>query len=150
MTAREKYKYLIENNPKYLIYKKKIDQIILEKGFSSIMNDTKWLELQHEVTKLSFPPAYVEKLVTEDENEENVKIEDYPRWFGDWSPFYEGGMSIFFSIKYIKVRAFYSEYTGQLINPKLIDETDKFREILKKLNIFFEEENKTFTIYGYR
>lgn len=40
------------------------------------MNDTKWLKLQCSISKLLFPPPYVEKLVLENKSYEEVQISD--------------------------------------------------------------------------
>ncbi|WP_316931874.1 DUF6678 family protein [Chryseobacterium soli] len=69
---------------------------------------------------------------------------------GDWKPFYKEGMSLFFTIEFIKVRPRYAEYTGHLLAPKIFDETKEFEHLLKELHIPYEEEDGTFTIYGYR
>ncbi|WP_165585166.1 DUF6678 family protein [Chryseobacterium soli] len=53
--------------------KEKIRKIVSEKGLNSVMNDTKWLELQSSVGKLSFPPPYIDKLVFEDKTFEEVQ-----------------------------------------------------------------------------
>ncbi|SHG89781.1 hypothetical protein SAMN05443549_10865 [Flavobacterium fluvii] len=149
-TEREKYKYYIQNDDYALILKDKVKKIVTEKGLSSIMNDTKWLKLQSSIKKLPFPPPYIEKLILENKAFEDVQINDAPEWFGDWSPFYQEGMCLFFAIEYMKVRPRYAEHAGNLVAPKIHDETEEFEQLLKELHIPYEEDNGTFMIYGYK
>ncbi|MCI9846921.1 DUF6678 family protein [Flavobacterium pectinovorum] len=147
---REKYKYYIQNNDSALDLKEKTRKIVTEKSLGSVMNDTKWLKLQNAIEKLPFAPPYIEKLIFEDKTFEEVQISDNPDWLGDWSPFYQEGMSLFFAIEYIKVRPRYAEHQGRLTVPKVIDETKEFIQLLKELYIPYEEDNGTFIIYGYK
>ena len=150
ISEREKYKYYTQNEPSILEEKQKIRKIVIEKGLSSVMNDTKWLKLQSAIEKLPFPPPYIEKLIIEDKTFEDVQISDNPQWLGDWSSFYQEGMYLFFTIAFIKVRPRYAEYIGRLVAPKIFDETEEFERLLKELHIPYEEDNGTFTIYGYK
>jgi hypothetical protein len=149
-SEREKYKYYTQNDPHVLDKREKARKIVTEKGLSSIMNDTKWLKLQSSIEKLPFPPPYIEKLIFENKTFEEVQISDAPQWLGDWSPFYQEGMCLFFAIEYIKVRPRYAEYCGRLVAPKIFDETKEFEKLLKELHIPYEEDKGTFTIYGYK
>lgn len=150
VSEREKYKYYIQNNNSALELKEKIRKVVSQKGLSSVMNDTKWLKLQSNIEKLPFPPPYREKLILEDQTFEEVQISDSPDCLGDWSPFYQEGMSLFFEIEYIKVRPRYAVHQGTLIQSKIIDETKEFEQLLRELHIPFEESNGTFIIYGYK
>jgi hypothetical protein len=150
VSEREKYKYYIQNDNHALELKEKVRKVATEKGLSSVMNDTKWLELQSSIEKLPFAPAYIEKLILENKTFNEVEISDVPQWLGDWSPSYQEGMCLFFAIEYIKVRPLYGEYTGRLVAPKILDETVEFEQLLKELHIPYEEENGTFIIYGYK
>lgn len=150
ISESEKYKYYTSNDPDILAEKEKIRKIVTKKGLSSVMNDTKWLKLQNAIKQLPFPPPYIEKLVINDNTHEEVKIGGAPHWFGNWEPFYREGMYLFFTIEYIKVRPFYAEHMGSLIAPKILDETKEFKHLLTELHIPYEEEEGTFTIFGYR
>ncbi|SFC44131.1 hypothetical protein SAMN05421780_105224 [Flexibacter flexilis DSM 6793] len=150
ISEREKYKYYTQNDEYVLKLKEKVRQTINQKGLVSIMNDTKWLKLQHGVQSLPFPPPYIEKLVLEEKSFEEVQISDKPRWFGDWSPFYQEGMFLFFAIEYIKVRPCYAEHNGRLVAPTIIDETAAFEQLLQELHIPYEEDKGVFIIYGYK
>lgn len=150
ISEREKYKYYTENDKDALELREKVRTIVAEKRLSSVMNDTKWLELQNSIPRLPFPPPYIEKLVLENKNFEDVQISDSPPWIGNWSPFYEEGMSLFFAIEYIKVKPRYVEHNGNLVAPKIVDETEEFEQLLNELHIPYEIEEGTFTIYGYK
>jgi hypothetical protein len=150
VSEREKYKFYTQNDNHALELKERVRKVVEEKGLSSVMNDTKWLKLQSSIVKLPFAPPYIEKLILENKNFKEVQISDAPQWLGDWSPFYNEGMCLFFAIEYIKVRPRYVEYSGRLVAPKIYDETEEFEQLLKELHIPYEEEYGTFTIYGYK
>lgn len=149
-SEREKYFYYTQNDPDALALKNKVVKSVTQRGLGSVMNDTKWLELQSAVGRLPFPPPYVEKRVLDASTFEEVIIADNPQFVGDWSPFYQEGMSLFFAIEYIKVRPRFATYQGRLVAPEIRDATKEFEEILRELHIPFEEEEGTFIIYGYR
>lgn len=150
ISEREKYKYFTQNDSDVLAEKGKIRKIVAKKGLSPVMNDTKWLKLQNAIKQLPFPPPYIEKLIIDDKTYEEVKISDAPHWVGNWDPFYKEGMHLFFTIEYIKVRPCYAEFQGSLVNPKIFDETDEFKQLLKEMHIPYEEEEGIFTIFGYK
>jgi len=151
MTLFEQYKYLTENDVDIVKLKQQIRDIVMRKKLSSVMNDTKWLELQQGIEDLPFPPAYNEKLVQWDNATFSFKdIEKEPAYFGDWSIYWEEGLPIFFTIEWLEIRPKHRKDQGRLVPPKIIDETKEVISLLKKLNIPFEEENGTVTIYGYK
>jgi hypothetical protein len=150
ISEREKYKYYTLNDPDILAEKEKIRKIATKKGLSSVMNDTKWLKLQNAIKQLPFPPPYIGKLIIDDKTYEEVKISKAPHWLGNWDPFYNEGMHLFFTIEYIKVRPCYAEHSGTLVGPKIFDETEEFKLLLTALNIPYEEDEGIFTIFGYR
>lgn len=150
VSDRDKYKYYIQNDNHALELKEKVRKVVSEKGLSSVMNDTKWLKLQSAIVKLPFAPPYIEKLILEDKTFKEVQIGDAPQWLGDWSPCYQEGMFLFFAIEYIKVRPCYAEHNGQLVAPKIVDESAAFEQLLQELHIPYEEDNGTFIIYGYK
>lgn len=124
---------------------KKVISLVEQKNMFSIMNNTKWRELQKSVQKLPFPPPYIMKLIT-DKNEPQSFDKDV--WYiGDWN---DEVLFPFFNIEWIKVRPRYVKHRGQLIDDEIIDETELFIEILEKYSIPYEEENGTFLIYGYK
>lgn len=62
VSEREKYKYYIQNDNSALELKEKVKKTVIEKGFGSTMNDTKWLKLQSSIEKLPFPPHTLKNL----------------------------------------------------------------------------------------
>ncbi|MFC4816792.1 DUF6678 family protein [Flavobacterium sp. GCM10023249] len=150
LSEREKYKYFVNNNKEALALKQKVKNIVAEKGLTSMMNDTKWLKLQSGINKLPFPPAYTNKFIFEEKAFEDIKISDDPHWFGNWDPFYEEGMYLFFTIEYLKIKPRYAEHIGRHVSPKIHDETKELEELLKELQIPYETDNGTFVIYGYK
>ncbi|MFD2907633.1 DUF6678 family protein [Flavobacterium ardleyense] len=151
MTEDEKYKYYTTNDSDILIYKEDVRKIVEKKGLGSYMNDTKWLRLQKLVANLPFSPSYYEKLIRDDNFNFSkiVKIKN-STCFGNWSPFYMEGMSLFFSIEYIIVIPVYIEYVGRLVKGKVIDITAELEKLLLDNNIPFEFNNGNFVIYGYK
>ncbi|MFD2562867.1 DUF6678 family protein [Aquimarina rubra] len=151
MTLFEKYKYLTENDADIVKLKKQIKKIVASKKLSSVMNDTKWLELQQGIETLPFPPAYNEKLVQWNEIKFRFsEIENEPAFLGDWSSFWEEGLPIFFTIEWLEIRPKHRKNIGRLVPPKILDETTELIQLLNKLNIPFEEEKGTIIIYGYK
>jgi hypothetical protein len=150
VTEREKYKYFTENDPAILKRKKVVNSIIIQRGFASFMNDTKWLTLQEAIKTLPFPPPYIEKIVDHEDHDEAFNLSDAPRYVGDWSPFYEEGLPLFFEIEWMKIIPRHAVYRGNLVAPNIIDETEELRQLLIEHSIPHEEENGIFTIIGYR
>ncbi len=150
MSERQQYKYFTENDPDILNRKNIVKKIIQQRGFTSFMNDTKWLKLQEAVKSLPFPPAYIEKIVDHEDEVQTLIPDQNPNYFGDWSPFYEEGMPLFFEVEWMKIIPRYAEHRGQLIAPKIMDESDQFRKILHSNSIYHEESNVVFIIFGYR
>jgi hypothetical protein len=60
------------------------------------------------------------------------------------------GMPLFFEIEWLKIIPRYAEHIGQLIAPKIIDETEELRQLLVENSIDHEEADGIFTIFGYR
>lgn len=151
LTLFEKYKYLTENDTNIIKLKQQVATIVARKNLSSVMNDTKWLELQEGITTLPFPPAYNEKLIQWDKAQ--FTFNDFPsppKYQGDWSSFWEEGLPIFFTIEWLEIRATYQISQGRLVSPKILDQTEEIHQLLRKLNIPFEQEKDVFTIYGYK
>ena len=115
------------------------------------MNDSKWIQLQYAVQCLDFPPAYVIKLLTEEQDKvfEKNFMDHIPSYWGNWSAVYEEGMPCFFNIEYMIVHPRYSKYQGMLIDPLIVDEYDAFRQILMDLNLTFDEVNCCFIVHAY-
>ena len=125
--------------------KSKVNIIISQKQMYSVMNDTKWRELQQAINELLFPPPYELKYVTDEEDP--LEFNEDVTYIGDWS---DEPLTPFFRIEWIKVRPRYRKYRGRLIQEELVDETEEFIYLLKKYYIPYEEKQGTFIIYGYR
>lgn len=125
--------------------KEKVMLIVSKQCMYSIMNDTKWRELQNAINYLPFPPPYILKYIT-DETEPMPFNEDVTYW-GDWT---DEPLTPFFCIEWVKVRPRYLKYRGRLIKHELVDETEQFLSILQKYSIPYDEENGMYIIYGYK
>ena len=151
LSLYEKYKYLTANDKDIVKLKEQVDVVVSNKSLSSVMNDTKWLKLQQGIETLPFPPAYNEKLIQWDRAQFSFKnTTKEPAYLGDWSSFWEEGLPIFFTIEWLEIRPKHRAYQGQLIPPKIRDETEELIQLLYRLNIPFEEESGTIIIYGYK
>ncbi|GGH19919.1 DUF6678 family protein [Paenibacillus segetis] len=125
--------------------KTRVVEAITERNLISIMNDTKWRELQDEVVNtLLFPPPYQAKYVLEDLLHPEEFEKDVWYW-GDWKE----GIVPFYNVEWIKVRPRYLKHRGSLVSPELIDITEDFVNILKELSIPYRQDNNTYFIYGY-
>ncbi len=125
--------------------KMRVIETIAERNLVSIMNDTKWRELQDAVINtLLFPPPYQGKYLLEDKLHPDEFETDVWYW-GDWNE----GIIPFYSVEWIRVRPRYLKHRGSLVSPELIDITDDFVNILKKLSIPYRPDNDTYYIYGY-
>ena len=147
----EDYKSALERHRQYISdLRQQVHEIVSKRQLTSIMDDTKWLELQRAVEDLPFPPPYIVKCVT-DKNDFSIgMLDEIPTYVGDWSSYYEEGLPPFFTIEWIKVCPRYGKHKGRLVDKEVLDETSQFVEILDKYFIPYEEDNKMFIIYGYR
>ncbi|QAA32287.1 DUF6678 family protein [Clostridium manihotivorum] len=126
--------------------KEKVIRIINEKQMYSLMNNTKWRELQSAVKTLQFPPPYQIKYVHMDTLYPET-FDNIPWYYGDWS---NEAITPFYSIEWIRVQPVCRYHQGQLIDDGIIDETNEFLSILNKYSIPYEELNGTYFIYGYK
>lgn len=126
-------------------YRKKVESFVNKNQFVSVMNNTKWLELQIGVMNhLSFTPPYQVKFLLEEFPHPLTFDEDV--WFlGDWLD----GLYPFYSIEWLRVRPRYLKHIGQLVDPEVIELTEEFRSLLTTYHIPFEEKENSFFIYGY-
>ncbi|SFD01760.1 DUF6678 family protein [Clostridium uliginosum] len=128
-------------------YKKKVANVVEQKKMFSVMNQTKWKELRNAmINDLPFPPPYICKDILFDD----LKLPAFDKdvtYIGNWD--YEM-LYPFVGIQWIKIRPRYLKHRGRLIDGELIDETEEFISVLKRYSIPYEEENRVFTIYGYK
>jgi hypothetical protein len=146
----DEYKARLEMYGHIADLKEKVQKTVAEKRLCSVMNDTKWLELQDAVYELPFLPPNIVKCVTYDDEYPIGQLLDAPTYIGDWSSFWEEGLPEFFTIEWMRVRPRHGKHRGRLVDPEILDETREFEAILKRLHIPHEEQDGTFTIYGYR
>lgn len=151
LTLFEQYKYLTKNDPDIIKLKQQVAAIVKQRNLSSVMNDTKWLELQLGIQNLPFPPAYNEKLIQWDKAKFSFKdLKKEPAYFGDWSSFWEEGLPIFFTIEWLEISPKYRKHQGHLVPPKVLEETEELIQLLNNLNIPFDQEKGSVIIYGYK
>lgn len=150
LTDYEKYQYVTQQDPYILELKEETKKIIEQRGLGGFMNDTKWLRLQKAIKQQPFPPAYYEKLLTEPKFLYGKIDEDNVRFYGDWSPFYNEGMPLFFNIEYLIVVPRYTEHVSYLVKGKTNDISQEFETLLIENNIPFEKQSKKYFIYGYK
>ncbi|WP_413362966.1 DUF6678 family protein [Lysinibacillus sp. 3P01SB] len=125
--------------------KARVMKTVAERNLVSVMNDTKWRELQDAVINtLLFPPPYQAKYLLEGRLYPEEFETDVSYW-GDWIE----GIVPFYSVEWIRVRPRYLKHRGRLVSPEVIDITDEFVKLLKELSIPYRLENDTYIIYGY-
>lgn len=126
-------------------YKKKVHRCVIERQLSSVMNDTKWSNLQSAVlSNLPFPPPFQAKYILGD----SPYPEEFDKdvwYFGDWIE----GIEPFYSVEWIRVRPRYQRHQGNLIPPEVIDITNEFIDILIQNKVPFINMNDSIYIYGY-
>lgn len=127
-------------------HKEKVMRVINQRQLYSVMNNTKWKELQSAIDTLPFPPPYQIKYVLKETPHPKTFGEDAWYW-GDWS---DEVLTPFYAVEWICVRPRYTRHRGMLINDELIDETQEFISVLQKASIPYEEENGAYYIYGYK
>lgn len=118
---------------------------VSERQLVSIMNKTKWNELQTAVLNtLPFPPPFQAKYVLVESPSPN-EFEDDVWYVGDWVE----GLMPFYEVEWIRVRPRRIVNKGKLIPPEVIDITEEFIGILKEYSIPYYRSNESIYIYGY-
>lgn len=138
----------------YADLKESVNKIVEQRKLSSVMNDTKWLELQTAILSIpEFEPAYKVQLLTDDITHSPI-FEQVPRYLGCWEPIYENyeySCPPFFNIEWIAIQPRYAVHKGMLVKPEIIDKSSVLLDILHKYHIPFEKvDEHTFVIYGYK
>lgn len=126
-------------------FRKKVYNCVMERQLSSVMNNTKWINLQSAVLNiLPFPPPYQAKYVL-DNIPYPEKFDNNVGYFGDWVE----GLGPFYSVEWIRVRPRYQRHQGNLLPPEVIDITNEFIDILIENKVPFIDVNDSIYIYGY-
>ena len=145
------YKYALQRDVEFIsTLRQRVSEIIAERHLTSIMNDTKWIELQTAISSLPFPPPYIVKCLTDENDLSAGRLDETPSYIGDWSSYYEEGLPPFFTIEWMKVCPRYGKHRGGLLDKEVIDETSQFIDILDKYAIPYEKDDTMIVIYGYR
>lgn len=132
------------------ILKDKAMQIIRERQLWSLMNDTKWRELQVAMrTEMPFAPPYILKIISEEICLEEPYFQKDVSYLGNWDDEILC-WGEFYWIEWVKIRPRYLKFRGKLIAPALLDATEQFLEILHRLNIPYDVEDDMYCIYGYK
>jgi hypothetical protein len=129
-------------------YKQQLDREISKRGLVSLMNNTKWAELQEAVVEeLPFCPPYQRKLVLSSLPDPE-HFESDVDYFGDWS---DEGLTPFYQIEWLRVRPRFLEHRGQLIAPEVQSIQSEFLQILRRYHIPHrcEDNIAAIWIYGY-
>jgi hypothetical protein len=119
---------------------------VSKRGLVSVMNDTKWAELQEAVRrKLPFAPPYQLKVVLNPVPQPE-RFDSDVDYLGDWSdecllPFYE--------IEWLRIRPRFLQRRGRLLAPEVQSVESAFLEILRRYQIPHRSDSDTIWIYGY-
>ena len=133
-----------KNDPKTC--KDRVMRKVAERQLCSMMNDTKWKELQGAMATLPFPPPYQIKFVCEETATPSTFDADVTFW-GDWG---NECLLPFYGIEWILVRPRYARHRGKLVSDEIVDETQEFVSVLAKFSIPYMEKDGAYIIYGYR
>lgn len=114
------------------------------RGLAGFMNDARWRALIEAVhADLPFPPGFQLKPVTgEADPEPDATALAY---WGAWDE-----LQPFFAVEWLRVVPRYRKHRGRLAADEIVDCTDAFRALLRRLRIPFREDGaRTFWIFGY-
>ena len=135
-------------------FRRKIAQIVEERGLCSYMNSTKWNELRNAMLhEMPFPPPFIVKFLTEEQAVGAEHFECDVPYQGAWhEAFALEGIAFdgSFAVEWVKIRPRYLKPRGRLLPPELVEAEDIFVSILKKYTIPYEVQNGVYCIYGYR
>jgi hypothetical protein len=126
-------------------HKAKVRKEVRQRGLTSFMNQTKWLELQKAIVdELPFPPPFQRKDVLE-KTPEPSEFESDVWYHGDWTE----GVLPFHSIEWLRIRPRYLKSKGQLLESEVVECGEELRRILLRYHIPFKEPDDSIWIYGY-
>lgn len=126
--------------------KQSVNIEIAKRDLVSIMNDTKWIELQGAIQReLPFSPPYQLKAV--------LNTQPYPEHFetdvyylGDWG---DECVLPFYGIEWLRVRPRFLRHRGRHIAPEVQSVEPEFLAILRRYHIPYRHDGDTIWIYGY-
>jgi hypothetical protein len=119
---------------------------LAKRGLVSVMNDTKWAELQGAIRReLPFGPPYQLKVVLNPRPEPEQFETEVDHW-GDWS---DECLSPSYEIEWLRVRPRFLRFRGRLIAPEIQSVEPEFLAILHRCHIPYRHDGDTIWIYGY-
>lgn len=127
------------------IHKQKVIAEVEQRSLTSIMNLTKWNELQEAIYReLRFPPAFQNKYVLEAESYPLVFEQDV-FYLGDW----ESLSTAWYNVEWVRVKPRLLEHTGKYTAPTLLDIEAEWVDLLQRLRIPYLKKEQDYWIYGY-
>lgn len=125
--------------------KARIQAEVDRRGLASFMNRSRWAALIKAVhEELPFPPPFQIQAVTGPR--QALWESDDVNYWGDWSA---EGVEPLLEIEWIRVVPRYLKHRGMLIDPEVIDCTDQFRDLVRRLRLPSREDERGIWIYGY-
>lgn len=114
------------------------------RGLVSVMSDTTWRELVAAVKKLPFAPAFQIKEVLAATPVPSSFDEDV--WYaGDW----DEGLSLFYSIEWIRVRPRILRHRGNNVSPAVEDIESAVVAALREVGVPHRKRDGGIAIFGY-
>ncbi|HEX8661005.1 MAG TPA: DUF6678 family protein [Brevundimonas sp.] len=115
------------------------------RGLAAFMNDTRWTALVKAVhEELPFPPPF---------QIQDIRGPRQPLWASDdvdhWGGWSAESLEPVLAIEWIRVVPRYLKHRGMLIDPEIVDCTDQFRNLVKRLRLPWREDDRGIWIYGY-
>ncbi len=127
------------------IHKQKVIAEVEQRSLTSIMNLTKWNELQEAIYReLRFPPAFQNKSILEPEPYPLVFEQDV-FYLGDW----ESLSTAWYNVEWVRVKPRLLEHTGKYTAPNMLDIEAEWVNLLQRLRIPYLKKEQDYWIYGY-
>src|ERR1051326_112598 len=125
--------------------KRQVNVEVARRGLVSVMNDTRWAELQEAIRQeLPFGPPYQMKVVQNPHPKPEHFETDVEGW-GDWS---NECLSPFYEIEWLRVRPRFLRRRRRLTAPEVHSVEAEFVAILHRLSIPYRRDGDTVWIYG--
>ncbi len=127
------------------IHKQKVIAEVERRSLTSIMNNTRWHELQEAIDlELRFSPAFQNKYILEVEPYPSVFEQDV-FYLGDW----ESLSTAWYNVEWVRVKPRLLEHTGKYTEPNLINIEAEWVNLLQRLRIPYLQKEQDYWIYGY-